>query len=109
VINLVFWVGRDNAETLVLLDGSAVIDPTPITRVALAMADASGIDSATAPTAFSWPANVTYNGAAVKAISFTLGALAIPVGKRRVELVIYDTSHLNGLVWTDDLSIEMRA
>jgi hypothetical protein len=106
---LIVYNGRDNTEDLVLLVDGAPMALTSITRITLAVGG-TVVDSAIAPSAITWPHTVTYRGASANAVRFKLGAQALAAGIHAdCRLVIYEPAAPAGLVWSDGLSVRVKA
>jgi len=100
----IVYSGRDNTVDLVLVADKLPVDITPITRVTI---DVGGtiVDSDATPGAFVWPVDRELDGRPVKALLLKLGGVGLATGDYRAELVVYDTDHPAGLVWTERLPL----
>lgn len=113
---LTFYVGRDNTEDLVLLRGDQgqelAVDPSSITRIVVGVDDdAEVVDSSSAPPGtFLWPVDVVLHGQPTKGIRLNLGAAGLePRTYGDCRLTVFDPSYPNGLVWTENLKVKVRA
>lgn len=106
---LIVYAGKDNAEDLALFVDGAPVPVAEFDRVVLTVG-AVVVDSAAAPTAIVWPQAATWQGVAIEAIRFRLGAQGLAPGTHGdCRLVVYDAAHPAGLVWTDGLVVKVKA
>jgi len=107
---LTFYAGRDNAEDLVLLSDGAPVDTSSFTRVVLELDDELVVDSSVIGAAFEWPVSLTYQGTQVNGLRLELAAAGLAArtyGDTR--LTVYDPAYPNGLVWTEAMTVRVRA
>ena len=91
------YLGRDNAIDLTLKVDGAAANLISVTRIDLQAEDCSwSVTSDDSPGAFDWTANP---GAGY--LSMVLGSEAIPEGVHRVQLVVYDPTNTEGVVWSE--------
>ncbi len=95
------YTGRDNSIDIELREnGVNLPDYSLITRVKITFDDTNSIDSDTAPQLLDW----TGDKLIIKA-----GLAGIMPGRYSAKVETWDSDHLNGLVWTDSLKVEVRA
>lgn len=106
---LIVYQGRDNTEDLVLFADGVPVALAGVTRVTLTVG-AVTVDSQAAPTAITWPQAATWEGVAVDAIRFKLGGAGLAAGTHAdCRLVVFDSAHPGGLVWTEALTVKVKA
>lgn len=90
------YLGRDNEAALQLLSDGAPIDGAQVSRALLRLTRGAAtieVDSDATPGAFDWSRGLGI-------LELKLGGVgAITAGRYSARLVIFDVSHLNGLVW----------
>lgn len=97
------YLGRDNVFKLKFTQDNVAVDMSGVTRMVMTVGDET-VDSDTVATAFDWTLG---NGE----VSFALGATLTNKGTAFAELVIYDPTNTNGLVWFNEDStsrLELR-
>jgi len=108
--SLAFFTGRDNEQDVVLLSDGVPVDPSSFTRVVVDVDGTTLLDSQTDPAFFQWPVAGTWKGQAVSVIRLKLGAAGVAAGEYpHGRLIVYDPGYPNGLVWTEDVLISIRA
>ena len=91
------YLGRDNAIDLTLKVDGAAANLISVTRIDLQAEDGSwAVNSDASPGAFDWTTDP-----AAGYLSMMLGSEAIPEGVHRVQLVVYDPSNTDGVVWAE--------
>jgi len=96
----VVYQGRDNNIELELREnGVNLVDYSPISRVKMTFDSSQSLDSNLNPQYFDWSGNRL----AIKA-----GLAGLTAGRYKVKVESWDGHHPNGLVWTDDLRVEVR-
>ncbi len=88
------YTGRDNTVDLLLKADGVAVDLSTVTRMLVADVDgAFSVDSSTSPGAFDW------NPGSTGKLVITLGDESIPVGKYKCQLIVYDPTNPDGVVW----------
>ena len=96
----IVYQGRDNHIELELLENNVEItDYVPITRIKLTVG-ADTIDSDSNPELFDW----TGGKVVIKA-----GLAGLSTGRFKARLETWDPDNTNGVVWTDELLIHVKA
>lgn len=96
--------GLGNGISLKLYTDNSVLDHTLITRVVVHINDTAGttIDSDSEPGLFDW------DSAEQLTLRLGLATNALPEGPVSAYLVVYTTSHPNGLRWEDELQLNVE-
>jgi len=93
----IIWLGRDNTIDFVLYSdqssGSTVFDLSAVTQIDVTFGSGTTISSSTSPTLFS---GVT---SSVGELTLQFGSANLTPGKYRSEVIVYDSSNSNGIVW----------
>jgi hypothetical protein len=107
---LTVYLGRDNTEDLVLFADGVPQDLPGVTRVVLTIGDIE-VDSTVAPAGtITWPQALTWQDAPVEGIRFKLGAEDLMPGiYSGARLVLYGAAAPAGLVWSDALTVRVKA
>lgn len=105
------YLNHGNTIDLVLMANGAVPSLTGVTRMVLEMASGVSVDSDDTPAAFDWTQTVSAEeGALPQAQAAGIAAgdpklvikpegLTITAGTYNARLIVYDASHLTGIVW----------
>lgn len=99
----VVYIGRNNEIVLELRENGAAVDLEAITRVIVDLGTFE-IDSKTKPGAFDWETDTTK-------LVMRLGeveGIENHKGLKTARLIVFANDYPDGLVWTDDLRIEIR-
>jgi hypothetical protein len=108
-----FFQGRDNWGILGLLEAGAPLTSaqlSTITRVRIELSGGTVVDYEDTPAAFEWPMGGVYLDEAVSGIGVNLAETDLePFTDESARLVIFGPDHPNGLVWTESLSVALKA
>lgn len=108
--------GRDNAISLAIEQGEAVLSAGQVTRAHLVLkrqgqADIT-VDSTTDAAVFGFAGTEVVQGRLTRLLDIKLGlkaaALPIPDGLYQIDVYLYDTTNTNGLYW-DTIAAQIRA
>ena len=105
------YLNRDNTIQLVLSsDGVAVADLSAITRIVVTVGSTT-IDSAVVGSSVIWWTDQdTYDGALVDVLKLKLGHQSLSAGAYEdCRITYYDPARPNGDVWSEDMTIEVKA
>ena len=101
------YIGRDNSIDVQLLDDGVPKDITVLTRVRLELFDQADlaaapvvVDSTIVPSAFDWSAQGISG-----ILMISLGAVLAVVADYNVRMIVYDSSAVNGIVWTHEITV----
>jgi hypothetical protein len=108
-----FFQGRNNWSVIGLLEAGMPLTSaqlSAITRVRIELSDGTVVDYEDTPAAFEWPMDGIYLDEAVSGIGVNLAETGLePFTDELARLIIFDPDHLNGLVWTESLSVALKA
>ena len=103
-VSEIVYIARNNKIDLLFLANDVISDFTSITKIDLiAIDDSITISSSSSPTAFDWVSNGK-NGI----VTLTLGNENVPEGTYNFEVIVYDPSNINGIVW-DSIKLIFKA
>ena len=94
------YLGHDNTVDLLLKEDGAAQDLSSVTRMTLAVGTVT-VDSDDDADAFDWDTGTTGK------VVLDIGDQELVRGKHRAELVVYDPTHTNGVVWGEFYLIVM--
>lgn len=109
------WNGHDNGPALVLISNGEVLDLSSLTRVVVNFGGSPvvTVDSSTSPTAFDWSTQIEYptnSGTLVDCLRLNFGDEGLTVGQYpNCQLTLYDPTTPDGLLFSDQLMIEVKA
>ena len=87
------YIDRDNIIDLLLKADDVAPDLSSLTKIDLVVGDTTISDSVAASFPIKWSTGTTGK------IQLQLGDQSIPIGKYAAQIVIYDATYPDGLVW----------
>lgn len=112
MIALEFFADRDNYEDVALYAAEAVVSAESITRVVVELERAT-LDSESDPDLFDFPVELAYvdihnQAQTTDGLRLKFGGAGLAAGTHTGRLTVYSSDYPSGLVWDDEVTIEVK-
>jgi hypothetical protein len=102
LITEVFYLTRDNTAGLILKEDNTPVDLSSVTKIEVLDTQCTwSVDSVASPDAFDI-------GGVDGKVVLHFGGEPIPAGSYRCQVIVYDPTNINGVVW-DEIKLIFRA